>query len=274
MDPELEIDLSEFAAQFRRFIQYSKRSIEEEFSHQCRGLMDTVIDITPPATGKGTRGKARKMGQAKMAGDLAGGGRSRGKRRAGVFTVLPDETIDWAAETGMSATSDNVRLWVRADGTVYGTQKAFFRPDASMAEMRAHHKQYFKNGRMSSAGTYERSIGRWKWIDQMVVRRSTFNRYLRSQERKVGFYASGFRPGAAMVGASVPVYMRHHQAVGSVALEIGGQDRLSFSAINATGYGKIDRDLQRRIQFAVEMQTAKMVRQLPYLIRAHERLVN
>jgi len=274
MQAELEIDLAEFAAQFSRFIQYSKRSIEDEFRFQCKGLMETVIDITPPATGKGTRGKARKMGQAKMAGDISGSSGSRGKRRAGVFTILSDEAMDFAAESGMSTTSDNVRLWVRSDGTVYGTQKAHFRPDASMAEMRAHHKQFFKNGQMSSAGSYERNIGRWKWIDQMVVRRSTYNRYLRSQERKVGFYASGFRPGAAAVGASVPVYMRHHQAVGTVALEIGGPDRLSFSAINATGYGKIDRDLQRRIQYAVEMQTAKMARQLPYLIRAHERLVN
>lgn len=274
MNAELEIDLSEFAAQFRRFIQYSKRSIEDEFQAQCKGLMETVMDITPPATGKGTRGKARKMGQNKIAGDLTGGGHSRGKRRVGVFTVLPDETIDWAIESGQNTSSDNVRLWIRKDGTVYGTQQHLFRPDASMSEMREHHKRYFKNGRMSTAGSYERGIGRWRWIDQMVVRESTFRRYLRKQERKVGFYAAGFRPGAAKMGAAVPVYMRHHQAVGTVALELGGEDRLSFSAINAAGYGTIDRDLQRRIQWAVTMQAAKMERQLPYLIRQHEKLVN
>ena len=49
---------------------------------------------------------------------------------------------------------------------------------------------------------------------------------------------------------------------------------LDFSAVNAVGYGTIDRDVQRRIQWAVTMQAAKMERQLPYLLRQHERLVN
>lgn len=274
MEQELEIDLTEFSEQFRKYIQYSKRSIEDEFRAQCKALMTMVIDITPPASGKGTRGKARKMGQNKIAGDLTGGGSSRGKRRVGVFTVLPDETIDWAIESGQSTSSDNVRLWIRKDGTVYGTQQHLFRPNASMSEMREHHKRYFKNGRMSSAGSYERGIGRWKWIDQMVVRESTFKRYLRKQERKVGFYAAGFRPGAEMLGASIASYMKGHSAMGSVSLDLGGDNTLDFSAVNAVGYGTIDRDVQRRIQWAVTMQAAKMERQLPYLLRQHERLVN
>lgn len=271
----IEFDFTEFNAQFRRFVELSARSIEVEFRAKLKAIITTVLDITPPAHGKGTRGKARKMAQGKIAVDLTGGRHSltRGKRRAGIFTVLSDSLIDEALATGLYESSDNVRLWVTKDGRVYGTQQHFFRPDAGMAEMREHHKQYFKNGEMSAAGTYTRDIGRWKWIDQMVVRESTFNRYLRSVQRNVGFYAAGWKPSVESVGLTLPAYMRGHAALGNFSLVVNDQ-KLDAHFINRVGYEKVDRDLKRRIQWAISEEARKMERQIPHLLRKHEKLVN
>lgn len=272
MSEVLEVDLAEFERQFSRFALLSRRSLEDEFRHQVKGLIKEVVDITPPAHGKGTRGRARKMGQKKIATDLVGGGSGRGRRRAGVFTVLSDSLIDSAIETGAYEGGENVRLWVTKDGRVYGTQRHFFRPDASMTEMRAHHKRYFKNGEMSRAGTYTRDIARWRWIDQMVVRVSTFNRYLKSQQRKVGFYAAGFAPALAGTRQPLPVYMRGHVTEGTFVLSLG-DTTLEMRAANRVGYSRLDRHLRRRVEWAARAQAGKMERQIPYLIRHHARVV-
>lgn len=268
-DEMLEFDMREFSRQFREFIQYSKRSIEEEFEAQAKSLIKNIIDITPPAHGKGTRGKARRMGQNKIAGDLLGG-RGSG-RRAGIFTVVSDSLIDQAAlnYTG----GENVRLWVRSDGSVYGTQPQHFRPDATLSELKAHHDAHFRNGKMAGAGGFNRTEGRFEWISNMVVRESTFKKYLGSQQRNVGFYAAGFRPAMMGVGLPIPAYMKRHKAVGMFHLNLEGDD-LSMIATNAVGYGSIDSDLQRRIHFAISATARGMERRLPYLIRAHERIIN
>lgn len=274
MDADLDIDLTEFGRQFAEFMRYSRRGVEEEFKTQCKGLMRYVIDNTPPA-GKYGRGRAAKdIGRSAIRRDLIGyGGFQRHQKRAGIFTVLSDSLIDSAIETGAYEGGDNVRLWVAKDGRVYGTQRHFFRPDASMGEMREHHQRYFKNGEMSAAGSYTREIGRWKWIDQMVVRESTFNRYLRSVERKVGIYAAGWRPSAQALGVTSPVYMRSHSATGAVEFRMNAEN-LSFIAINAVGFGKVDRTVAKRIEYAAQYQINSMERQIAALIKRYGPVVN
>lgn len=274
MSEELEVDLSEFEIQFRRFMEHSRRGVEAEFKTQCKGLIKRVIDITPPASQAGTGISAKRMGQSAIRRDLIGyGGFSRHQKRAGIFTVLSDSLIDAAIDSGAYEGGENVRLWIRKDGSVYGTQRHFFRPDASMSEMRAHHKQYFVNGEMSAAGAYTRDIGRWKWIDQMVVRESTFNRYLKSVERRVGLYAAGWRPSAQALGVTTPQYMKNHGAIGAVEFRMDETD-LSFRAINAVGFGRVDSEMLRRIRYAAEYQANAMERQIEVLMRKYGREVN
>ena len=269
MSEELEVDLSEFEIQFRRFMEHSRRGVEAEFKTQCKGLIKRVIDITPPASQSGTGISAKRMGQSAIRRDLIGyGGFSRHQKRAGIFTVLSDSLIDAAIDSGAYEGGENVRLWIRKDGSVYGTQRHFFWPDASMSEMRDHHKRFFKNGEMSAAGGYTREIARWKWIDQMVVRASTYNRYLKSQERKVGMYAAGWRPGAQALGVGTPQYMKNHGAIGAVEFRVN-EENLDFSMINAVGYGSVDRQMVKRIQAAAQYQINAMERQIENIVRKY-----
>lgn len=128
--------------------------------------------------------KGKRDGNAAIARDLLGG-----KKRAGIFAPISP-----AIEEGFrfSKSSDNVRLFVKKNGEVYGTEKRLFRPDASASTLRSFHKQNFINGKMSSAGSRTRNIGRWKFVDKMFVTPSTLNDYVASVQKKVGIAKSGW----------------------------------------------------------------------------------
>ena len=126
-----------------------------------------------------------KVGEKAITRDLLG----RGGSRAGIFAP-----ISGAIEAGFrfSKTTSNVRLFVKKDGTVYGTDKSLFRPDASVGDMAAFHRGKFVNGKMSSAGSRTRDIGRWKFIEKMFVSGGTLDEFMKAQFARVGIAKSGW----------------------------------------------------------------------------------
>ena len=134
----------------------------------------------------GDNNKARETGEKAITGDLIGR-----KRRVGIFGAIGAAMSE---EGGYSwyKTGDNVRLFVGKDGFAYGTEKMMFRPDASTSEMRAFHKKNFVNGKMSSAGSKTRNIGRWKFLDKMFVSKETLDEYIQKAIKKVGIAKAGW----------------------------------------------------------------------------------
>ena len=138
----------------------------------------------------GDKKGGEKVGEKAITRDLLGrGGGSKGKNRAGVFAPLTPFMQEHAL---FNNTSDNIRLFARKDGTVYGTDRAHFMPDASISTMRGIHKSNFVNGRMSAAGGDTRDIGRWKFINRYFVMPDTLKDYIASQHAKVGIAKSGW----------------------------------------------------------------------------------
>ena len=139
-----------------------------------------------------------------------------------IFTALPDSLINHAVnDLPVSLTSDSQKLWVTKAGRVYGVEKRLFRPDATIEQMYDHHRRYFKNGRMTQAGTYERQIGRWIFIDKMVVRYSAYNRYLRYVREKMGILAGGWADAAAQLKVRMPKIALRHASGTCLVIEIG-----------------------------------------------------
>lgn len=273
MSDGITIDSEAFARDVGRFALLTGRSFAEELQNQARGVLKEVLSVTPPFNQNNKSiSSAKGAGLSAIRRDLAGGGHKRGSRRAGVFVVLPDHMIESALDTGLYQT-ENVRLFVRKDGTVYGTEKQYFKPNASMQELRDHHRRYFRNGKMTTAGSYERNIGRWKFLDQMVIRRSTFERYLKTLEPRVGFLGGGFRSAAAGLKVAIPLFMRRHSSPGGLVMNLTGDD-LSIIIKNDVRYAGETRDLARRFEWAIGVQQNKMERQVPHLLRRHQRLVN
>ena len=138
--------------------------------------------------------KAKLTGEKAITRDLVGGRSSsavHSQRRIGIFGIIGD-AMNIAGGYAWYKTGENVRLFVGKDGYAYGTEKSYFRPDASMTDMRSFHKKFFVNGKMSSAGSRDRTIGRWKFLDKMFVSESTMNAYKESVLKKVGIAKAGW----------------------------------------------------------------------------------
>ena len=128
-------------------------------------------------------GNDQKAGEKAIARDLLGG-----KKRYGIFSTL----TDFVASNYEKYKTGNIRLFVKKDGTVYGTDTAHFLDGATASTLRQIHKVAFQNGTMSSAGSRSRNIGRWKFIDKYFVPDSTLADYVKSQQAKSGLAKSGW----------------------------------------------------------------------------------
>ncbi len=223
------------------------------------GPKRSLLANTPPANEMARGRAARKQGEGAIKRDLLGG---RGKR-AGIFTVLSDGLIAQAEHFS----TFNVRLFTKKDGAVYGTEEALFRPHASTSEMRAHHKKYFKNGRMTQAGGRTRDIGRWKFVDKMVVSKSAMDAYLKVMYARVGRFAASQLRGALDLGAGakVPDWIKRHVMKGSARWIIN--DRVMICVITFEPIFAED-DAKRRIDYVRRYNQNALNRRLPYIIKA------
>ena len=154
-------------------------------------------------------GKDDKVGKAAIARDLLGG-----KKRYGIFSTL----TAFVASNYERYKTGNIRLFVKKDGTVYGTDTAHFLDGATAATLRQIHKGAFQNGKMSSAGSGTRNIGRWKFVDKYFVPDNTLSDYVKSQQAKSGMAKSGWaacakqlkKVGSGSMTRDIPGWVTRH----------------------------------------------------------------
>ena len=127
--------------------------------------------------------KSHKQGQGAIARDILGG-----KKRYGLFAPI----TDFMAQNAEENSTGTIRLFANKKGEVYGSDAAHFLTGATPSTIRGIHKDAFKNGRMSSAGTSDRRIGRWVFINKYFVPKSPLDDFVASQQAKVGLAKSGW----------------------------------------------------------------------------------
>lgn len=178
-----------------RFASRTGRRVGEVIKQRSGHVARELAYVTGP---RGLNHTTKKRIENSIRGDLLG--RYNGGQ-PGIFYSAPLALLrKWynISPTGM------VRTWATKDGRVYGTESDLYRPNASMAEMESHHRRYFKNGRMTKAGHFTRDIGRWKFIDKMVVGKTAAAAYLRRVLQRVGWSKAGWITAALHVGGRVP----------------------------------------------------------------------
>ena len=213
---------------------------------------------------------AKKVGEKAIVKDLLG----RNMQRAGIFSQISPAMMNQSQEYG----TGNVRLFVKKDGTVYGTDKFHFRPDASEDDMRSFHKRFFVNGKFSSAGSRTRDIGRWKFIEKMFVNQGAMDSYLEARYRTVGWAKAGWAAcakelrkvftGSAVKG--IPEFVRKLDSYNSDVIDnTNNIKEPSVTLINTTPY--IDRILPVTEQLnALSVVKAKMKKQLERILKKRE----
>jgi len=188
----------------------------------------TIMQILPPTTGKtstaggspsGLSSAAKEQGQNAIKGDLFGGKRSTSARYSsiGLFQRINGSSL--VAPQGASQTV-GVRLGWEQSKKIR-IMSRFWRPQASVEEMRAFHKRY-QNNRGRTGFVSQSTIGRWKVQDQMWIENSAADKYFNLLKSRVGWAKAGFASAAIACGIRVPAWItRHASSAGTTHFNFG-----------------------------------------------------
>jgi hypothetical protein len=254
------------------YAELREQSIPDAVVASARLLCVELARRTQPF---GVDDKAKKVGEKSITRDLRGRGGS-GTVRAGIFGVAnfeKDEGFAWYAK------GPNVRLFITKDGKVYGTDKSFFRPNASEGELRTFHKSKFVNGKMSSAGGRDRTIGRWRFTEKMFVDQSTLDNYVDSQILKVGWAKSAWAAcarelrkvtsGSATRG--IPAWVARHDSPNSDVIDNSRDlNNPRVTLTNATKYASQVLP-QSEVQNAKNIVIGKMINQMTQILKKRKK---
>jgi hypothetical protein len=244
MTPTVRISTAGLKAAFARFSAVDQKAIlDKTVRTDAMGFVRDIIAITPP----GHQGKPLVSG-AKGEPAVAGARLKIKKDLKRIFNPLADAIVDRALAEDSGA-ADGVKLWVSKTGRVYGQQRTLWRPNATIETCYDHHRRYFKNGRMTKAGTYTRDIGRWKFIDRMVIRESLWLEYLEYVWEKIGILAGGFAAAAKMLKVRLPKIAARHAS--GECLLIYGPDSFKIRIKNGVSYAT-EADVERRARHVLD----------------------
>lgn len=197
MSITLNVDTSRFVALVREVARRTGRTVQKELKVAGRGLCWELSKATQPF---GMDDKARGQGESAIRRDLFGSGQggltSSTIRRAGMFRTLPDGIMANATEEQ----STTVQIFAKKNGEVYGTDRENFLRSPSVGDLDALHHGQFRDGRISSAKGYDRTIGRWKFISRTVIPQSAGTDLLNFLAARVGFAKAGWATCARLIG--------------------------------------------------------------------------
>ena len=246
-----KVDVAKLKAAFATFAEADKKKILDKVVRtDAMGFVRDIIAITPPGSNNkpirsgGDNGvSAIKQAKIKIYRDLVGG-----NNRGGIFFVLNDG-LTAQIQAGLDAgLGNNVRLFVTKDGRVFGCERALFRPDASIETMFTHHQRYWKNGRMTQAGGRTRDIGRWKFVDKMVVSVTAFEAYKKYVYEKIGILIGGWHEAAKKLKVRTPPIVKKH-ASGTAEI-ILGESSYVVKMTNPARYA-LEADVGRRVEWVL-----------------------
>lgn len=202
MSREIFIDTRAFNAALERFLQHSKRDAEVVLRQQAKGLIKSLIDVTPPG-GRGVGGSAAR-------------GRGMTRVKADTLKVVRGVPPRLARETNVAGV------------------------------IKPHRIQ----------GRVHREVS-----PRILVPMSALRAYLKKQTQKVGHLASGWNQAAAKFGFKPPAWIWRNRGPGVVEIEVNDR-RIAVRATNRVKYASGIRDLNSLVQWAVNLQKHKLLRQL------------
>lgn len=227
------------------------------FREEAKLFVRSLWDNTPPAS--------NAQGREAIRQDLFGGKKIRRtgggtEASVGLFQKIGSSTEVPPRHEGTQTIG--VRLGWEGSKTIRIMRK-FWRPDASQGELEAFHKRY-QNPKTGRTGHVSRStIGRWRVQDQMWVKDSTANRYLRTLQARVGWTKAALGAAAmTAAGGKVPAWInRHAAAANAVTADFGESPKVFSQGFNVKIPG-----LQRMVDNALKFREKITERKINRLI--------
>jgi|TARA_Y100000310_G_scaffold176214_1_gene176354 hypothetical protein len=136
-------------------------TLKDAYKEQMRLAANQLVRDTPP----------RSMKQ----------GRNRIKQEVGhLFVRLGPKNFILAEQWEAMGNQPAGKYFKTARGKVFGVEQPHWNLSGNQSRMKAHHKRNRgKGGRSSMAGSWDRTIGRWRFINRQVVSTRAYENYLK-----------------------------------------------------------------------------------------------
>ncbi len=241
MQDGITIDSPGFSRDVAQFALLTGRSFAEELQVQAKGALRHIIYDTPPFGNRArTAAAAKKASENSIGRDLHRIFRPKKLKGSRSITHLFGKQVNGAP-------------W-----TVPAKEK---HPD--LASLLAGHKRLSSSGRQA------------RYRNAYFVDAAKYFAMQTKIKKRGGHLGGGWAPAAVALGVNLPHIMKRHAgtAPGGVQMRLTG-DHLSIVMINDVSYASRVASLPFRVERALQSQRGKMERQLPHLLRRHERLIN
>lgn len=260
----MKFDTSKIRGNLARLVKATGRAKRDAVRMAGRGFIRTIVDITPPASGRADN-RARKRGEGAIASDL---------RK--LFVVVSGRQLGEFVEHfgGRSVRESFGHEGAAALGLI---ERRVMHSASEMAQWHAARRT--SNGRVltiagGGAGNYYNAhatttglrVMDLRGIDVAYVERHIFETYLRRVQALVGFLAAGWNLPARTLGVILPAWIRRHSTAPGVCREIVLGPRLRLQISNQVSYVGNVSDYSRRVQAAEALQAAKMARLADFLL--------
>lgn len=243
----LNLNTAAFDAAVVRLAMTSKKAAVEVMRDQARLLFVQVAKITPPASGGVAGRKAEKQGHAAVARDIRSlyGTASdaydqlaaRSPAQAGAFWFLHSAGQD-------SQAGDIVK-------TVTG--KSFSPFDGGALHNR------------TGGGRRRRSKARREHVF-FVSNPQSLESYIQQEQSHVWWLASGWAPALRALAAKLPYGTGKLAAPGRLRVEVTDQ-RIAITMTNEVSFGRQVRDIERRVQWALNSRTKTLDRAWDFYLK-------
>lgn len=158
----------------------------------------------------------------------------------------------------------------RGEATIHRDLGRLFRPVTRQAEATVTTEAQAASIHSGARNKYG-YVGRTLADDKKhAIFRPVLTAYRKDKIRKVGNLAAGFNRAAAKMGYKPPAWIWRHKAPGDVSLRVTARG-IYFRATNRVRYASSVANLEKRIQAGVNSQTAKLYRQVDYLVNGAAR---
>lgn len=246
-------DTRAFISAVDRMMKQSKRSRGEVMKTQAKGILRTVISVTPPSNGTKTGTDARKAGEQTLQNDL--------KK---IFTVASAQQIATQVEA-MGGKRELSARFAHQGAAALGTVTTKILSQSEMKRWHQGHRNRgtgraitIKNGAATTTGLRKRDL---KGLDTGYVTARDFAAYFKETKQKVGYLVSGWSVTAEKLGVPMSAWMKRNRAPGQAELEITANG-VRLVSTNAAGFAGNVKDMARRIDWALKSQKGKIERQI------------
>lgn len=243
---EITVNLQRFETSFSAWMAGSKRSVEAGARQQMKGIIRTVVKITPPGHSVET-----DTGTSLVVGVAA--------KRAGEATVKRDIRSIYGTPREAYELIKAVSIPKAKAFWKHSSAGEFENASTISREVIGKGLYAFDDGKLHHTLTKGKRPRPARYRGFYVTDPTALKDYIKAEQGHVFWLAAGWTEAARAFGVSLPQMIARHPAPGDVLIQVT-EERIRLVALNAVEYASGITDMQRRIQYAVDFQAGAMDR--------------